>query len=1281
MQRFPQGMGVFMGDHTKFAKFFIVLIFASFVFVSLPVLATVYLKGAVTLDGVAYTGTTYVSLYCKGDSWWGASAWDYVDSKGRYSFDSTDDTWNPCSLTNASTDWNSCEVYAYQWADKDIANSDRYAVDLDCSTTITQDLSLIEKEEIIAVTLKSGTTTLDKGMSVYCYQNVSPWGNGYETEADDDDVYRVKVTPGTYDCYAYCDWSYWYYRGEECPYAGNPRKTVTIAESDGPKSVTLDFTEKNRTIHMAVKAGSTRITSDVEVYCSGQSYPWTYSRASKVGSGNTYDLKVTEGSYYCSSWPTTWPSRYSGYPHVNVSVGSSVTEVDAELTYTVKDKKIRVSIYAGANLLTSNMNVYCYQQGGNGDYAYASISSTGVTELDMGTGTYRCSAYCNYWGTCKGAGYPEALVTLEESDTDPVDVTLTFLESNATLRGTVTGGGDTIWVSANGYDIASEDGGAATLTKIIKAATVTGGKANTTQVWASTKVSNGGTFELLLPAGSYMVSLWPSDTRYGSLKQEVTLTADATTIHSFTLSKKDAEITGTVTDANGNGVKAYIYGHSYAGDGFWDETDSDGNYSVYAIGGNTYNVTASPNTWYETKHDYCSYTREGMQAVTANDGEAQRVDFTIPTCDCTVTVNAINEDGDIASEIYASIDARPTSYDSGEWYYGIWGWLSGGSGQIRVEEDRTYKISMWLHHNDYSYDGDEEVTCSDGASSVDLTLFKLIEDAVSGGFVDADGNTISYDDISSYLYVYASKKDGRSHRNCDLTGEGYKCDLSEGTWIVGYSVWGGPYASSNNTANEVEVSSKGGQTHNLTFLRTGSIVAKVLDLDESAMSNVWVECNPFSAAQEGANDYQYYYGSSWCRTDGSGQCTMNVGAPPESESDEDKDKDKKEATKAAKDDASDDGIAYYCNAHRAFSYHVMSDEQEVMVTEGNSSEVTLRFEEPNGTIAVTVVEGDMAASALSKGKSLTTRDSEVPLVKQVLNASEASSPIASAKVYCFSPSGGNTEATTDASGNATNVCTTEDGWFCVAHNIVSNAYYLSEATEVSCSEEGTPLTLTLDHVTNVPESVSQTVTDAAEQSIMIELSDGASFFFPKGALGEADEMATVSVAAVITPFTNNKIPVSYYGYRVSAQDANGMAITQLNAEATFTLPLNLAQLDNLGLSEADIACAFVAEEEDAYTNTPCTIAGKVSFTVDHLTDFVIVGNGYLGGIQGEDGGAVGKEDATGGDDGGSTGGNRGRGGGGCALVEQQTYQAHLLGLLFVLGLLLPIPLVRIRNRK
>lgn len=1271
-----------MGCPTKFAKFFIVLIFASFVFVSLPALATVYLKGTVTLDGAAYTGTTYVSLYCsKGDSWWGPSAGGYADSKGRYSFDSTDDTWNPCSSTNAATDWNSCEVYAYQWADKDIANSDRYAVDLDCSTTITQDLPLIEKEEIIAVTLKSGTTTLDRGMSVYCYQNVSPSGNGYETEADDDDIYRVKVTPGTYECYAYCEWSYWYYRGEECSYAGNPRKTVSIVEGDVSKSITLDFTEKNKIIHMAVNAGTTRITSGIEIYCSGQSSPWTFSRASKVGSSNTYDLKVTDGSYYCSSYCTTWPCRYSGYPHVNVSVGSSVTEVDAELTYTVKDKKMRVSIYAGATLLTSNMNVYCYQQGGNGDYAYASSSNGSYYELEVGQGTYRCSAYCNYWGSCKGAGYPEAMVTFEESDTDPVDVTLTFLESNATLRGVVTGGG-TVWVSANGYDIASEDGNAATLTKIIKAATVTGGKADTTQVWASTQVESGGVFELMLPAGSYMLSLWPSDRRYGSFKQEVTVTANETTIINATLEKKDAEITGTLLDENGNGVKGWINGYSHSGDYFWTETGSDGTFTVYAMANTTYNITASPNTWSDTKHQYCSYTKEGMQAVTAQS-EAQKVNFTVPTCGCTLKVNAVNDDGDIESGVYASVDARPTSYESGEWYYGIWGWLSGGTGQIKVEEDRAYKIKMWLYNDEYVYDGEEEATCADGASAVDLNLSKLIDNAVSGGFVDGDGNAITPSDINSYLYVHASKKDGHSHRSCELTAEGYQCDLSEGTWILGYYVGSGSiFQSSNNTSNEVEISSKGGHTYDLTFLKTGNIRVTVLDLDESVMPNIWVECNPFSSAQEGANDYQYYYGSAWCKTDGSGQCSMSVGAPPASESDKDKDKDKKKAIKADKEESSDDGIAYYCNAHRAFSYHVMSDEQEVLATEGTTTDVTLRFKEPDGSIAVTVVEGDVAASALSTGKALTTRNEEVPLIKQVLNATAASSPVVNATVYCFSPSGGNTESMTDESGSSSNVCTTEDAWFCVGQNIVSNAYYLSEAVEVDCTAEGTPVTLTLDHVTNVPEGVSQTVTNAAEQSIMIELSDGASFFFPKGALGGDDEMVTARVDPVITPFTSNKIPASFYGYRVAAEDANGVAITQLNAEATFTLPLNADQLANLGLSTADTSCAYPDVVEGVYTQIPtCTVADSVSIKVDHLTDFVIVGNGYLGGIQGEDGGAVGKEDATGGDEDGSTGSNRSRGGGGCALVEQQTYQAHLLGLLFVLGLLLPIPLVRIINRK
>ena len=60
----------------------------------------------------------------------------------------------------------------------------------------------------------------------------------------------------------------------------------------------------------------------------------------------------------------------------------------------------------------------------------------------------------------------------------------------------------------------------------------------------------------------------------------------------------------------------------------------------------------------------------------------------------------------------------------------------------------------------------------------------------------------------------------------------------------------------------------------------------------------------------------------------------------------------------------------------------------------------------------------------------------------------------------------------------------------------------------------------------------------------------------------------------------------------------------------------------------------------------------------------MVGNGYLGGIQGEDGGAVGKEDAG---DAGSAGSAASGASGGCALVRDES-QAPLTAwfLLFIL---------------
>ncbi len=496
---------------------------------------------------------------------------------------------------------------------------------------------------------------------------------------------------------------------------------------------------------------------------------------------------------------------------------------------------------------------------------------------------------------------------------------------------------------------------------------------------------------------------------------------------------------------------------------------------------------------------------------------------------------------------------------------------------------------------------------------VSITVDPIITNAVSGSYVDSEGNAVDVGSIS-YISVYASK--GRNYRSCTASADGYQCDLSVGDWTLGY--WIDPasgYASSSagNSSSAVTITASGGVTQNMVLLRTGTIQTTVLNLDGSGRPNTSVQCSPFSSAQEGSNGYQREFGSGWCQTDSTGVCTMGVGA-------------------------SSAGTIYYCNAYLPYSMKMEESlnnptEAQVTVVAGETQAVSLSYSQPDGSSHITVTEGDLAVSALIVGTARNVHGA--PLLKAVTDSSDtASSPSALATVDCFSTAGGSYEVTADENGSATCLCSTGDTWYAVAHKIVGNAFYMSEATLITCATEGSGDesgvgSLEVDFVTTVPERKSMTVTDASTQAVTIELSDGFSVFFPPGSLSADVENVTVDVDITITPFTANRMPASFYAYSVSAYDENQVAITRLNSNATFTVPFDADQVENMGLTDSEIEICYFNDSEGAYTPISTaaldTSSRTISFTQDHLTDYAVVGNGYLGAVQGEDGGPLGDD--------------------------------------------------------
>ncbi|MBI2974690.1 MAG: hypothetical protein HYY43_03780, partial [Deltaproteobacteria bacterium] len=663
--------------------------------------ASAYLQGAVTANGEAYTNTSaYVNISCNNGYYW-ASDWDYIDSNGQYSFDTGNNYYGPCGSYYSGVDFTTCEVYAYPaWNETDItlAASDHYSVTLDCSTATAQDIDLNIKDKTIAVSVTAGSNPVTSGISVSCSQQQSPWTYSTVTSATDG-VYNVPVIVGSYYCSAWCsDYS-------NCSYGGYPSTNVTVAESDTVKSASLSFAVKDKTINVSVTAGSATVTSDISVYCSEQESPWTYASTS-TATGDVYALQVSAGNYYCSAYCSNWYScTYSGYPSTTVAVGAGDTSVAASLGFTVKDKSLQVAISAGGETVTSGVTVYASEQGGGWSYSSVDYATSGKYVLAVGAAKYYVSAYCTNWSSCSVAGYPNATVMVEESDTT-VDVTLTFLKNNATISGVVTNGSSGVSgasVSIYSYKVGSESGGvAASISKAVSKATITGGQASTTTVssWASTDSS--GAFQVMVPAGTYTVQVYPpwTETGLGSTSIEVTATADATTSLSIILPSKTSVISGTVTDANGEGISGVsISCWSYAGamgsnDWCWTQTDSSGAYSVNVIEGLKYNISAY--YWSSsTSNTICNYTNEGMQTVVAAS-TPQTINFTYPTCDCAITMNAVDENGDIISSIYGGVNAAPTTLASGEYWYGIWGNLSGGTGTVKVQSDIEYTFSPYI---------------------------------------------------------------------------------------------------------------------------------------------------------------------------------------------------------------------------------------------------------------------------------------------------------------------------------------------------------------------------------------------------------------------------------------------------------------------------------------------------------------------------------------------------------------------------------------------------------
>jgi hypothetical protein len=291
------------------------------------------------------------------------------------------------------------------------------------------------------------------------------------------------------------------------------------------------------------------------------------------------------------------------------------------------------------------------------------------------------------------------------------------------------------------------------------------------------------------------------------------------------------------------------------------------------------------------------------------------------------------------------------------------------------------------------------------------------------------------------------------------------------------------------------------------------------------------------------------------------------------------------------------------------------DEQSVTIAAGGSGEVILSFGKPDGQIRVTIAQtsASLSTTALRHGS------------KGVLKASgDDANVLENATVDIFSNSGAYATGATDSNGTVTLNCTVADKWYAVAYHIFGNTLYMSEATEFTCKkipsserESVGTVDVGIKETATLPECQSRSFD--ASVATTLECTDGSTFAFPSAVLDSYGSTVTVNIDSVVTPFKANERPAFWLAKRVKATKDTGEEIIKLNGYVTITLPCDSTQLTKLGLALTDCKCKYNDPSLDAYKDVPCVQSSskcEVTITTNHLTDFVITGNGNLKALDG-----------------------------------------------------------------
>ena len=719
--------------------------------------------------------------------------------------------------------------------------------------------------------------------------------------------------------------------------------------------------------------------------------------------------------------------------------------------------------------------------------------------------------------------------------------------------------------------------------------------------WATTDYN--GRFHIAMPPGSYSLWVYPpwngSENSYSNAQESVTLQTGEAVTKNMTLLRKDAQVAGTTMDNLGQPVEnSYMYGWNYSdedSDWIYDQSDANGVFAAQSLSNKRYNVSAYYWNWNE-KNNRSHCALEGMQTIVSPISD---LTFTFPILDHTVNIYFVDENGNTLDELWGGASVRPA--DAGNTYWcSEWAYSQNQSAvvQTHVQSGRSYIVEPYSWGMEYDPEETSfEFDATSETGSTDLKIQMLPVDAkIKGQFLDEEGNEVSLE--TTWFSAYATRSGLWRSATVD-SGYEYEIEVSAGRWCIGYwldSSSGYASVSPGSGTNCVDVASGETKNFDIPLLKTARIQVHVQDSNGNPMKWAWVRAGPYSAGDQGGDIMKrcWDYGNG-CSTDSEGNCTITVGSTTE-------------------------GITYFVNASRPWSEMLnenltLPEETSVLVKSGETAAAP--------DLVFRTTDGELQITLSSSEDSIVS--SNISLINPVINSTKSlqEEVVSSAYISCYSELGGVSETNADDTGKAVIKCASGDLWYCFAINLIHNDLYLSESAEALCeplpavTEMGIKLNAT---GTAVPDAVSQSW-DAGD-SHTLQLSDNFSIYFPSATLADAGETVSCMIQPdPYLPYQSSRRPTNQYGYNIDCYDSDKNAIKQFKKDATLCLPIWDEQLANLDLEAQDIQLVYRDPSTDAYISlSNVTVDPEkdiICGLTNHLTEFVLVGNGNRKGADGD----------------------------------------------------------------